>query len=267
MSATINPMTMQPVETSVPNGGFRVPKTAELVAANLRRQIIRGELVEGDSLPPEHLLTEQYQVSRPTLREAYRILESERLIEVRRGAKGGARVRLPDADVAAQHAGLMLQFERTELSDVYFARSVMEAPAGALAAQNPAPDDLRRLEQNIAEAERILADPDADPSRLPVLSRGFHSIVVEMSGNKTLTLFDSMLGVIIDLASKNYVTSQAPSRGTKSSATALRAHKKLYRLIAAGDVEGADALWRRHLEGVSETMADVVPGTVIDLLS
>lgn len=258
---------MQPVDAAVPNGGFRVPKTAELVAANLRRQIIRGELVEGDSLPPEHQLTETYQVSRPTLREAYRILESERLIEVRRGAKGGARVRLPDADVAARHAGLMLQFERAELSDVYVARAVMEAPAAALAAADPNKEGLRRLEENLAEAERVLSDPLADQSRLPLLSRNFHTIVVEMSGNKTLALFDSMIGTIIDLASKNFVTTQSTMRRPKSTATALKAHKKLYRLIAAGDVEGADALWRQHLDGVSETMTDVVPGTVIDLLS
>ncbi|EIV96383.1 transcriptional regulator, partial [Frankia sp. QA3] len=58
----------------------RVPKTAELVAAHLRRQIVRGELHEGDALPPEAVLMEQFGVSRPTLREAFRVLESEALI-------------------------------------------------------------------------------------------------------------------------------------------------------------------------------------------
>ncbi|MCK9903482.1 GntR family transcriptional regulator, partial [Frankia sp. Cpl3] len=52
---------------------IRVPKTAELVAAQLRRQIVRGELVEGDALPPEAVLMEQFGVSRPTLREAFRV--------------------------------------------------------------------------------------------------------------------------------------------------------------------------------------------------
>jgi DNA-binding FadR family transcriptional regulator len=260
-------MTIQPVVATVPADGFRVPKTAELVATNLRRQIIRGDLKEGDSLPPEHLLTEKYQVSRPTLREAYRILESERLIEVKRGAKGGARVRVPDSGVAARHAGLMLQFGGTELSDVYWARSVMEAPAAALAAKNADEQGLARLRANLDEFADTMSDPHADPSRLPVLSRGFHSIVVEMSGNKTLTLFDSMLGTILDLASKNFVSSLSPARGIKSNTTAYKAHRKLYDLIAAGNVDGADELWRKHLEGVSETMTTTVPGTVIDLLS
>ena len=64
----------------------RVPKTAELVASQLRRQIVRGDLKEGDALPPESTLMERFGVSRPTLREAFRVLESEALISVRRGA-------------------------------------------------------------------------------------------------------------------------------------------------------------------------------------
>jgi GntR family transcriptional regulator, transcriptional repressor for pyruvate dehydrogenase complex len=59
---------------------LRAPKTAELIATDLRRRIVRGELKSGETLPPELQLMEQYGVSRPTLREAFRILESEALI-------------------------------------------------------------------------------------------------------------------------------------------------------------------------------------------
>jgi DNA-binding FadR family transcriptional regulator len=61
--------------------GIRVPKAAELVAAKIRRQIVNGELAEGTALPPEAELVSRYGVSRPTLQEAFRILESELLIE------------------------------------------------------------------------------------------------------------------------------------------------------------------------------------------
>ena len=70
---------------------LRVPKMAELVAGDLRRRILRGELVENDALPSESALMQRFGVSRPTLREAFRVLESESLISVRRGAHGGAR--------------------------------------------------------------------------------------------------------------------------------------------------------------------------------
>ncbi|MBN9593367.1 MAG: FadR family transcriptional regulator, partial [Alphaproteobacteria bacterium] len=73
----------------------RVPKAAELIADVIRRQIVVGELKEGEPLPAEALLMAQFKVSRPTLREAFRILETDGLIQVRRVAGGGARARLP----------------------------------------------------------------------------------------------------------------------------------------------------------------------------
>src|ERR1700743_246357 len=82
----------------------RVPKTAELVAAQLGRRIIKAELTEGESLPPEATLMEQFGVSRPTLREAFRVLEAEALISVRRGSRGGAPAAHAGASRAASHA-------------------------------------------------------------------------------------------------------------------------------------------------------------------
>ena len=97
----------------------RVPKAAELVAAQLRGQIVRGVLGEGDALPPEHELMQRFGVSRPTLREALRVLEGESLLSIQRGAHGGARIHTPDGDAAARYAGLALQFRGATVADVY----------------------------------------------------------------------------------------------------------------------------------------------------
>src|SRR5436190_15156949 len=139
---------------------LRVPKTAELVASHLRRQIVRGELKEGDALPPESALMEHFGVSRPTLREAYRVLESEALISVRRGARGGARVHIPDGDVAARYAGLVLQFRGTTLADVYAARSAIEL--AALDAMRPRVTKaaLKPLRQNLELMDESIDDPE-----------------------------------------------------------------------------------------------------------
>ena len=111
----------------------RVPKAGEMVASQLRRQIVLGERKEGDQLPPKSVLMEQFGVSRPTLREAFRILEAEGAITVRRGVRGGARVQAPDIGVAARQVGLLLQYRGALLSDVYEVRAVLEpgrGPAG-----------------------------------------------------------------------------------------------------------------------------------------
>src|SRR5690242_18332590 len=101
----------------------RVPKAAELVAGHLRRLIVRGVLRDGEALPHEPVLTQQFGVSRPTLREALGVLESQRLIRVHRGSGGGAHVQAPDADVVARYAGLVLEFRHATLQDVLLARA------------------------------------------------------------------------------------------------------------------------------------------------
>src|ERR1700730_3414140 len=127
--------TFKVVNTGTPaSRQLRIPKAAELIAGQLRRQIVRRELSEGEELPSEAELMARFDVSRPTLREAYRILESEGLISVRRGARGGARVHMPKADVAARYAASVLQANGVLLSDVYEARTMIESSAAAVLA-------------------------------------------------------------------------------------------------------------------------------------
>jgi DNA-binding FadR family transcriptional regulator len=116
----------------VVRGAVRLPKMAELISESLRRQIVQGELNEGDALPSETALMEQFGVSRPTLREAFRVLESEALIEIRRGAHGGARVKGPDSTVAARYVGFILEHAGATLRDVFDARSLIESECAGL---------------------------------------------------------------------------------------------------------------------------------------
>ena len=125
----------------------RAPKTGELIATHLRRQIVRGELRPGETLPAESQLMEQYGVSRPTLREAFRILEAETLISVRRGSRGGARVVAPDASVAARYVGLLLQMQGATINDVYEARMISEPPCARLLALHRTDEDIEKLTQ------------------------------------------------------------------------------------------------------------------------
>ena len=108
-STPLAPMIGPDAVSSAPGAPIRSPKTAELVAGTLRRMVVDGQLKEGDYLPNEAELMTHFGVSRPTLREAVRVLESERLVEVRRGSRTGARVRVPGPEIVARPAGLLLE--------------------------------------------------------------------------------------------------------------------------------------------------------------
>src|SRR5436305_6464125 len=131
---------------------FRVPKTAELVARDLRTKIVRGELKDGDTLSAEGELVERYSVSRPTLREALRSLESEGLLTVTRGSRGGPRVHPPDPRLAARHLGLVLQHRGTTLADLFGARVLIEPSCVHLVAGSAPPTAVPALNRDREQA-------------------------------------------------------------------------------------------------------------------
>ncbi len=250
------------IDVAVP---VKVPKTAELVAARLRNQIVRGELHEGDALPPEATLMAQFGVSRPTLREAFRVLESEGLISVRRGARGGARVHTPDGDVAARYAGLVLQFRGTTLADVYDARKAIELPAVRRLARKRPAAAMRALAANLTAASATIDHP----AGLIRLQEEFHLVVVQQAGNRTLAIFAEMVHRIIELHSESYIDrwGGAPME-RKGARRGSRTHERFFELVETGDADGAEALWERHLdEGADQVLRGSDAKTVLDLLN
>ena len=92
---------------------------------------------DGDLLPRQEVLVEQFRVSLVSLREALRILETEGLVSVRRGNRGGAVVHAPAKASAAYMLGLLLQSDTVPLADLGTALQELEPMCAALAARRP----------------------------------------------------------------------------------------------------------------------------------
>ena len=241
---------------------IRVPKTAELVASHIRNRIVRGELEMDEALPPENMLMEDFNISRPTLREAFRILESEGLITVRRGSRGGARVHVPETSIAARYAGLVLQNRGTTVADVLEARVIVEAPAAGIVAR-------RRDHVTCARKLRAWLDEAAADLDTPAYTKNFHEfnrLLVSLTENETLILLTAMLENLSDAATASY-TRVTHSDDTKLAHKAHRARTVLADLIESGDAVAAEDLWRRHLAGAGQVLVTNQGDSVIDLLS
>jgi GntR family transcriptional repressor for pyruvate dehydrogenase complex len=240
----------------------RMPKAAELVAAGLRRQIIRGELAEGVALPTESDLMAQFGVSRPTLREAFRVLESESLIIIRRGAKGGARVHLPGREVAARYAAFTLEYRGVTIRDVYDARAALEVPSVGKLAIDRTEADLAVLDAALSGQEAVSQD-----ARESIRLHGdFHTLLVRLAGNQTLTLLNEMLHGIVEVANTSLQPSAAADVA-RARASTNKTHRRLVEHIVARDQRRAEELWRRHLhEAEGYLLGDDVVSTVTDLL-
>ncbi|MET0361570.1 MAG: GntR family transcriptional regulator [Sphingobium sp.] len=225
----------------------RFPKTAELVADDIRKRIIRGDLREGDYLPLEGELKTTLGISRPTLREAFRILEAEKLISVVRGSRTGARVHAPTAQAVSRYAGFVLQSQGTTVKDIYDSRLAIEPFCAwrlAKARDEKAADALQ------AEAERLSIM--VDEGRYIEFMIGlveFHRLLVEQAGNRTLLLITDMLHDVlaehqVDLFKRRPLD---PETQKKRAHWGIRSFSKLVTLIRHGDADRAFAHWQLHI--------------------
>ncbi|OZF45800.1 hypothetical protein CH292_21390 [Rhodococcus sp. 14-2470-1a] len=237
----------------------RVPKASEQIANRLRGQIVRGEIEPGQMLPPEKTLMVQLGVSRPTLREAFRILESEGLITVVTGSRGGPRARLPDLGVASRHIGLYLQIQGTTLEDVLEARTEFESACVRLLAKRCPPEGLASLQECVDNHRKRLADGLDSPEafvRWVGLTAEFHELISLYCGNKTLNAQVSALRDVLDAhrmmgIRQRVDDADAPER-TAYVPSVVDDYQRLVDLVSARDVVRAEKHWRGHLEHATE---------------
>jgi GntR family transcriptional regulator, transcriptional repressor for pyruvate dehydrogenase complex len=224
---------------------IRPQRAAELVAADIRTRILHGELDEG--LPTEVILLEEFSVSRPTLREALRILETEGLVRTRRGKQGGAVVSRPTVDTAAYHLGLVLQSVRVDLRDLANARHLLEPLCVSLAAQRPDREKVAAdLEALVDESQELIGDGAAFTASL----LGFHEALVKACQNETLQILVGTVESVWDSQERAWAQ-EASERGDypdkEGQRHALESHRRIARRIGKGDATGASRAARDHL--------------------
>jgi GntR family transcriptional regulator, transcriptional repressor for pyruvate dehydrogenase complex len=237
------------VTTSPTGPQLHQPRLAELVADDLRRRILDGRLADGQLLPNQETLLAEFEVSKPSLREAQRILEAEGLITVRRGNVGGAEVHYPDARHAAYTMALVLQRREVSLSDVGTALKQLEGTCTALCAArvDRAETVVPALRDCNARAERWLDDE----LEYVAATAEFHRNLVRYCGNDTMGLLvgslESLwLGHVQAWAEQTTSTGEFPTAEYRRQG--LGVHEEITDLIEAGEVVAASELAESHFD-------------------
>jgi DNA-binding FadR family transcriptional regulator len=172
----------------------RTRHTFEEAAEQIAGKVRSGELRCGDKLPPERDLAVVMQISRPTLREAVRILSDAGVVDVRRGPGGGIFVAgdVVPVELVRERSSLRLE----EVADVLEARRLIEPGVAQLAAQRASDEDLVPLERSIEAMREICVRGYgvADEERFLQLDLQFHLALARAAGNPTVaTLMRSLL--------------------------------------------------------------------------
>src|SRR5262245_5539115 len=240
-----------------------VREKPQQIADELRRLIMSGALSNGELLGREPELVERFGVSRPSLREALRILEAKGLISVVRGRGGGIVVHEPDERIAAHTAALVLQARNVSVADVHEARTLLEVAAvRVVASLRSRRSAVSALQERIAEQIRVIMDPDA----FGPANAQFHEQLVTLAGNRTLSIVAEMLHEIVARAVTAVGKTGAESSSLATRRRSIRSQQRLVSLIEAGNPSDAEAHWRTHMAIVGRLLLGQRAATVIDLI-
>lgn len=221
-----------------------------MVADQIRERIVRGDLAEGDLLPKESELREQYPVNVQSLREALRILEAEGLVKVRRGNRGGAVVHRPTPGNVAYSLSMVLAMTGTGIDDVAAALDEVEPMCAALCAQRAdrATEVIPTLRALHTESLACVDDLVAATTT----SRRFHEAIVAHCGNQSLIVLVGALEALWSSHVTDWASERAdPERIPPAERTqALAVHGQILQCIEDGDAASARVIAARHLRDV-----------------
>lgn len=230
------------------NGGASFRAKAVLrpraqVEEQIKDAILLGQFAQGEKLPPETQLAEQFGVSRPTVREALSALVSAGLIRKIPGNAGGSFINTVTPESLSKMLGesmdTIMRLGTLEITEVTHVRRFLEVPASRLAAGHRTEADVERL-RGIVDRQRgtTIDDPD-----IPSYDRDFHTTIGNASGNRLLAAFVAALHDATHPAEFLNVTQDVANQTVKQ-------HIAIVRAIDSGDADAAATAMEKHLDYV-----------------
>lgn len=242
-------------DRSMREGPARSEKVSSIVARRIAREIVERDLGPGALLQPEAAMMEQFGVSRASLREGLRILETLGLVAIKPGPGGGPSVAAMSASDFGRVATLYFQIMRARLADVIEARLTIEPVMAGLAATRRDPamnDDLREVMGAHYETK-------SDAEWREVTDR-FHSMICGMSGNPLLDLLARALKDIYTDRVSGLVFPEEKRDHVRAT------HEEITTAIEEGDAATAERLMRDHMRNYADFFADRYPGLMEELV-
>lgn len=223
---------------------YKVVQTSRLyeqIVQQIEDSILKGQLKEGEQLPAERELAQQFGVSRTAVREAVKTLREKGLVEAYAGR--GTFVTSKTAHSIRLTLDRMMRSDASE-GTVHLAevREILEPEIAALAAQRADDDTLSAMRESIG----VMDAARQDPERFIEGDLDFHLALAEAAGNPLiLSLIDSIVGLLREQRMRTYYTEGGPERGQYH-------HKRILEAIEHRNLQGAREAMRAHLRQVQE---------------
>ena len=242
-------MSRQTEHRRSPSAATRRPGASVQIAERIQRHIHAASLEPGDRLGTEEDLARAFGVSRPTLREALRMLASGNLVRATKGPGGGIFVaNTPVGGMSrsvSESIAMMLEFNNVTIEQLLAARLVLEPPLAALAAERATGEQIAFMEEAIDAAERNLDDYVV----LRASDRDLHTAIAEAAGNPVLRAVTEWAFEVLQPRLKELIAEVV------DEGLIVQQHWAMVRAIGRRDPTQAEGATRAHLDYVGECVA------------
>ena len=226
-------------------------KASVAIYEQIRSKILSGELKPGDKLPAERDLIEMFQRSRPTVREALRMLENKNYVTISRGK--GTIVNKPSTDEIERTLSNLVRLNLVSTENVIDIRNVCEDLAISLAAQNRSEGDIAHLRTILEEAEQI----NSDFRQYMDYGIRFNVAMAHASHNEMLYLIVRITSKFSHDKMSAQVAKLTPEKKAALTQLIGQQHQAMLDAIIAQAPDKAVELNNQHIQSIAEALYEM----------
>jgi len=238
-------------------GPLKRAKTYELVVKTIKDEIFAGRLRPGDRLPGERQLSELLNVSRPSVREAVRILEAMEIVRSRpgNGVGSGLVVSTEPSRALSNLLGIHVALASYSVPEVLSVRMALEVQSVRRIATRVDRIDLSQC----ADTLKRMTDPQLDREAFLDLDTEFHVGLARASNN---TLLGDMMAALREAVRRPMADAfDNDDDWAERAVTLMSEHTAIFEAVSRGDADEAESLVRHHIEGFYLTESGELPET------
>jgi GntR family transcriptional regulator, transcriptional repressor for pyruvate dehydrogenase complex len=215
------------------------------IVNQIKELVLQGKLNQGDKLPPERELMNQFEVGRPSLREALKVLEAQGLITK---TQKGTIISGNHDKFFMDSLMFQLYFSTTEWQDIFETRKLLEKELTFLATNRATEEDFKEIEATITLMEKAIHDNNLEDYVSANLN--FHDSIARSSKNQVMYHLYQSINNLIQQAQEQAVTVPGILKDS------LKYHQDILEAMTKRDAALASERMSGHIQSVHEFLQE-----------
>lgn len=237
---------------TMPLHPIKTLRASEAIVEQVKELIAKGELKPGDRLPSERAMMDLLQRSRPTIREALRMLENSGLIRISAGANG-AVVQEFNTTSVEQSLESMLQFNKINLDELSEYRELTDSAIASFAAKRRTAKDIENLQAVLDDAKKCLDDYQS----FVKYDSKFHGLLAKAAKNEVAHLITLVLSRVVMGFIENKMRNLSPEERRSMCSKILEMHTNILASVVAGDSAASMKAMETHVWAFNHDLENV----------